>query len=52
VNFQLKKLENPEQDNNEILKNSINKALEILPINKEKKEILENKIIKLVKTNC
>lgn len=49
VNFQLKKLNNPWKANKELLEKSINEALEILPITKEKKEILKTKLFFLEK---
>jgi len=51
VNFQLDKLDNPEKSDFEILKNSISKALEILPLNQEKKENLKDKLILLAKAS-
>ncbi len=51
VNFQLNKLTDPEKNNNDILKKSIRNSILLLPINKEKKEILEKKIIQLTEVN-
>jgi len=51
VNFQLEKLDNPEKSDFEILKNSISKALEILPLNQERKENLKDKLILLAKAS-
>ena len=51
VDFQLEKLDNPEKSDFEILKNSISKALELLPLNQEKKEVLKEKLLLILKNN-
>jgi len=48
VYFQLEKLDNENKDDLDILTNSINKALEIFPINKEKKVLFEKELAKLI----
>jgi len=44
-------LDNSNLDNKTIFKNSVKKAIEILPINKEKKGLIKEKIFHLIKNN-
>ncbi len=48
VYFQLEKLDNPEKNDIDILKNSIQKSLEFLTLNKSKKEFLKQKLFELL----
>ncbi|RKW21477.1 hypothetical protein D8B46_07460 [Candidatus Gracilibacteria bacterium] len=49
VCFQLEKLDNPEKNNSEIFNNSLKKAVELLNLSSQKKEILFSKISLLEK---
>lgn len=49
VCFQLEKLDNPEKNNSEIFNNSLKKAVELLNLSSQKKEILLSKISLLEK---
>ncbi len=51
VDFQLERLDNLDKTDLEILKNSFKKALEVLPLSQEKKEVLEKKFFLLLSKN-
>ncbi len=51
VYFQLGKIDNPSKNNNEIFFNAFLKSIEILPINTDKKDILKNKVLKILRVN-
>ncbi len=51
VAFQLEKLDNPELNDKEILKNSFKKALNIFPLELKRKNILETKFFNLLDKN-
>ncbi len=51
VAFQLEKLDNPELNDKEILKNSFKKALNIFPLELKRKNILETKFFSLLDKN-
>lgn len=48
VTFQLTKLDNPNLNNNEIFKQSLEKAIKLLPLDKNKKILLESKLLFLL----
>jgi len=45
VSFQLEKLDNPEIENKDNLKISLNKIIDTFPLNIEKKEVLKDKLV-------
>jgi hypothetical protein len=48
VDFQLTKLDSLELNNNEIFKQSLEKSIKLLPLNKDKKLLLESKLLSLL----